>query len=74
MAVNRNIGLLTGIINTVKNLSSRVNINPVTPLADKKIDYSMLKAKVVTKVTEGTSGVFHWNFHNWGDKNNVVGQ
>jgi len=74
MAVNRNIGLLSGIISDVRNLSSRVNIGPVTPLADQKIDYNMLKGKVLIRPTEGSVGVFHWNFHTWGDKENLVGE
>lgn len=76
MSVNRNIGFFKGLVDTVKLLSYKNNIlmQPVSPIADKKTDYNMLKAAVSVKDTYGSSKVFHWGFHKWGDNSNLVGK
>ena len=75
MSVNKNIGFFRGIVESVNSLNKKNNINiqPVVPMSVGKIDYNTLKTLVV-KETPGMNNSFHWNFHKWGDNNNVVGK
>lgn len=76
MAVNKNIGFFRGIVERVNVLSHKNNISiqPVSPIADQKIDFNTFKTLSSIKDSYGANGVFHWNFHNWGDTSNVVGK
>jgi hypothetical protein len=76
MSVNRSIGFFKGLVDAVKILSNKNNvlIQPVSPIADKKTDYNMLKAIASVKDSYGSSDVFHWVSHKWGDNTKVVGK
>lgn len=74
MAVNRDIGFFHSIVENVGVFSHRHNIElrPPASVTAKAFDYNTLKASASIKTSYGSSGVFHWNFHKWGDYDNIV--
>ena len=74
MTVQRQIGFFRDIVKNTQNFSRihNNNIRPSMPVGDQNLDVAALKAKGSADTT-GSSGIFHWNFHKWGDVDNVMG-
>lgn len=75
MAVSKNIGFFNKIIQNNKLLMSKNTVRPVRPTIMNISDYNMLMSmKLPTQKILDVSKTFHWNFHKWGDPDNLVGK
>ena len=75
MSVNKQIGFFGDIIekSQIVTRQSALSSRPVALANDQFIDATGLKIKGGVRDSDGASGVMHWNFHSWGDVDNVVG-
>ena len=75
MAVQTQIGFFKDIVDKSQMFSRDHNLasKPVAPINNSYIESSVLKAIGGNKDSIDSSGVMHWNFHKWGDVDNVVG-
>ena len=74
MSVNRNIGFFHSIVENAGVFSNKndISIRPVHSVTAQTFDYNNFKAAASIKTSYGSSNTFHWNFHKWGDADNVV--